>query len=222
MERNQKTVLTNLTTIFVSSFIIALSGAMMPGPLLTVTISESSQRGFVAGPLVIIGHAILEMALVFSLLTGLAPFFQQPLVFAMSALIGAAILFGMAFGMFRSLPSLRFSWERDQKRRNHPIVSGILMSVANPYWIIWWATIGLGYTLYSWQFGFWGIAFFFVGHILGDLGWYSLVAAAVAGGRRFLTDRIYRNLIAVCAVFLIVFAGYFVYAGIEKLKTIIS
>lgn len=32
-------------TIFVSSFIIALSGAMMPGPLLTVTIGDSSRRG---------------------------------------------------------------------------------------------------------------------------------------------------------------------------------
>lgn len=102
------------------------------------------------------------------------------------------------------------------------MISGILMSVANPYWIIWWATIGLGYILYSWKFGFWGIAFFFTGHILADLSWYSLVSAAVAGGRNFLTDRLYRGLIAVCAVFLVVFAGYFVYAGFTKLNAIIS
>jgi hypothetical protein len=94
------------------------------------------------------------------------------------------------------------------------------MSVANPYWIIWWATIGLGYIIYSWRFGFWGIAFFFVGHILADLVWYSLIAAAVAGGRHFLTDRLYRSLIASCAVFLIVFAGYFAYAGFEKLNAV--
>ncbi len=194
----------------------------MPGPLLTATISESSQRGFIAGPLLITGHAILELVLVIAFLLGLAPFFQQPVVFVATALIGSVILFRMAFGMFRSLPSLRLSWEGDQKRRNHPMISGILMSVANPYWIIWWATIGLGYILYSWRFGFWGIAFFFFGHILADLVWYSLIAAAVAGGRHFLTDRLYRGLIAVCAVFLIVFAGYFAYAGFEKLNVIIS
>jgi threonine/homoserine/homoserine lactone efflux protein len=213
-------MLTILLTIFVSSFVIALSGALMPGPLLTATISESSQRGFITGPLMIAGHAILELGLVIALLLGLAPFLQQTAVFIVTALAGSAILFWMAFGMFRSLPSLHLSWEADQKRRNHPVASGILMSVVNPYWIIWWATIGLGYILYSWQFGLLGVAFFFAGHILADLGWYSLVAAMVAGGRHFLTDRLYRGLIAGCAVFLVVFAGYFAYAGLTKLMAI--
>jgi threonine/homoserine/homoserine lactone efflux protein len=215
-------ILITLFTIFASSFVIALSGALMPGPLLTATISESSRRGFIMGPLLIGGHAILELALVIALLMGLAPFFQQPVVFVATALAGSAILFWMAFGMFRTLPSLRLSWEGDQKRLNHPVISGILMSIANPYWIIWWATIGLGYILYSWQFGLWGVAFFFAGHILADLVWYSLVAAAVAGGKHFLTDRLYRGLIAACAVFLVVFAGYFAYAGFEKLRVIIA
>jgi len=215
-------VLTTLLTIFVSSFIIALSGALMPGPLLTVTISESSQRGFIAGPLLIAGHAVLELLLVAALLMGLAPFFQMPVVFVVSAIAGALILFWMAFGMFRSLPFLHLSLEVNNTRRNNPMINGILMSIANPYWIIWWATIGLGYILYSWQFGFWGIAFFFTGHILADLGWYSIVSAAVAGGKSFLTDRLYRGLIMICAVFLVVFAGYFAYAGITKLSTIIS
>jgi threonine/homoserine/homoserine lactone efflux protein len=215
-------VLTALFTIFASSFVIALSGALMPGPLLTTTISESSQRGFVAGPLLVAGHAILELLLVVALLLGLAPLFQQTAVFAATALIGSVILLWMAFGMFRSLPSLRLAWGGEHQQRSHPILSGILMSVANPYWIIWWATIGLGYILYSSRFGFWGIVLFFVGHILADLVWYSLVAAAVAGGRHFLTDRLYRGLIAVCAVFLIVFAGYFAYAGFEKLNLLVS
>ena len=214
-------MLTNLFAIFASSFVIALSGAMIPGPFLTTTISESSQRGFITGPLMIAGHAILELGLVIVLLLGLAPYLQLPSVFAATALIGSVILFWMAFGMFRSLPSLHLPGERNHRRENHPLVSGILMSLANPFWIIWWATIGLGYILYSWRFGFWGVASFFVGHILADLMWYSLVSAAVAGGRHFLTNRLYRGLIAVCAAFLVVFAGYFAYSGFEKLNTII-
>lgn len=208
-----------LLTIFASSFVIALSGALMPGPLLTATISESSRRGFIAGPLMIGGHAILELALVAALLAGLAPILQLPAVFVAAALIGSLILLRMAFGMLRSLPQLHLNWEGDARRLNHPVVSGILMSIANPYWLIWWATIGLGYILYSWRFGFWGVAFFFAGHILADLAWYSLIAAAVAGGKHFLTDRMYRGLIACCAVFLVVFAVYFIYAGLDKLTT---
>jgi len=196
-------MLTSGLTLFASSFVIALSGALMPGPLLTATISESSRRGFTAGPLMIAGHAVL----------GLAPFLQKPAVFAAIALIGSAILIFMAVGMFRSLPTLRLSWEPASRRTTHPMISGILMSIANPYWTIWWATIGLGYILYSLQFGIRGVAFFFAGHILADLAWYSLISAAVAGGRHFLTDRLYRGLIAVLAAFLVGFAGYFAYAG---------
>ena len=210
-------MLTAGLAIFASSFVIALSGALMPGPLLTATISESSRRGFIAGPLMIGGHAILEMALVAALLMGLAPFFQKPGVFVAIALLGSCILLHMAFRMLRSLPALHLSWEGGSKRLNHPVIGGILMSVSNPYWFIWWATIGLGYILYSRQFGLWGVAFFFAGHILADLAWYSLVSAAVAGGRHFLTDRLYRGLIAVCAACLVEFAAYFSYAGFDKL-----
>lgn len=212
--------LTIFLTIFASSFVIAFSGALMPGPLLTAAISESSQRGFIVGPLMIAGHAVLELVLVIALLTGLAPFLQLPVVFVATALSGAIILFWMAWGMIRSLPSLHLFWDADQKQRRNPVLSGILMSVVNPYWTIWWATIGLGYILYSRQFGLAGVAFFFTGHILADLAWYSLVTAAVAGGRRFLTDRLYRGLIAVCAAFLVAFAGYFAYAGLTKLAAI--
>jgi threonine/homoserine/homoserine lactone efflux protein len=215
-------MLTTLLTIFFSSFIIAFSGAMMPGPLLTITISESPRRGFITGPLLIAGHAVLELALITALLLGLAPFFQMPVVFVVTAIAGALILLWMAVNMFRSLPLLNISWEENKSTKNHPVISGILMSVANPYWIIWWATIGLGYILYSWQFGLWGIIFFFAGHILADLSWYTFISTAVARGRHFLNVRLYRGLIAVCAGFLVIFACYFAYAGYDKLNKMIS
>ncbi len=210
----------SLALIFGSSFIIAFSGALMPGPLLTATVAESSRRGFIAGPLLIAGHGILELALIAALLLGLAPFFQKPTVFVAIALAGAGILLFMAVGMLRSLPTLSLSVPASSRRNAHPVASGILMSLANPYWSIWWATIGLGYILYSLKFGFWGILFFFAGHILADLAWYSFISAAVAGGRRFLTDRVYRGLIAVLAVFLLGFAAYFAYAGFASLSGI--
>jgi len=207
----------SLIIIFSSSFLIALSGALMPGPLLTVTVSESTQRGAVAGPLVILGHGILELVLILALLSGLAPFLKRDEVFVGIALAGGIILLWMAVSMFRSLPALRLDLTGGEQKPKNLIMTGILMSLANPYWTIWWATIGLGYIMHSVKFGIAGIVAFFVGHILADLAWYALISFSVAKGRSFFTDTIYRRLIGGCACFLVLFAGYFFYSGIEKL-----
>jgi len=206
-----------LITIFCTSFIIALSGAMMPGPLLTATISETSRQGFKAGPLLILGHGILELLLVLALILGLAPFIQRQEVFIFTAFAGAIILVWMAVGMLRTLHNLHIDWEKKSAGSNHLIMTGILLSIANPYWTIWWASIGLGYILYSQKFGILGILFFFLGHIIADLTWYAVVSLAVDRGRHFLTDRLYRRVMGTCASFLIVFACYFAYAGFHKI-----
>lgn len=208
-----------LLGILVSSFVIALSGALMPGPLLTVAIGESSQKGFWVGPLLILGHAILELALVGALLAGLAPILNQDTVFGVIAFSGAFILLWMAFGMFQSLPQLSLKLEARQTKGSHLVLSGIFLSLANPYWSIWWATIGLGYILHSQTFGLAGVLFFFTGHILADLVWYSVVTYSVSKGRKLFSDSLYRGLIGACACFLVIFAGYFGYSGWEKIFT---
>ena len=206
-----------LLTIFSSSFVIALSGALMPGPVLTVTVSESARQGAKAGPLMIFGHGLLELALVLALLGGLAPFFSRDEVFIFVSLLGGAILLWMACMMFRELPGLKLKLEEDDQKPRNLILSGILLSLANPYWFIWWATIGIGYIMYSVKFGIPGIVAFFTGHILADLAWYSLISFGVAKGRSFFTDRFYRRLIGACASFLFVFSCYFFYSGLEKI-----
>jgi threonine/homoserine/homoserine lactone efflux protein len=206
-----------LFTIFGSSFVIALSGALMPGPVLTVTVSESARRGALAGPLMIFGHGILELALVLALLSGLAPLFSREDVFIGVSLLGGIILFWMAVTMFRDLPRLRLKFDDDTEKPRSLILAGILLSLANPYWLIWWATIGIGYIMYSVKFGIPGIIAFFLGHILADLAWYSLISFGIAKGRNFFTDSFYRRLIGACASFLVVFSFYFFYSGLERI-----
>jgi threonine/homoserine/homoserine lactone efflux protein len=204
-------------TLFATSFIVALSGAIMPGPLLTVTITESSRRGTMTGPLLIAGHAILELALVVALLMGLAPLLKMEPVFIVIALAGSAVLLWMGVGMLKSLPTVTLDTNGSSVGGKNLILSGILMSLVNPYWSIWWATIGLGYILHSMDAGAMGVVAFFSGHILGDLFWYAAVSAAIWKGRRLLSDRGYRILIGTCAVFLIVFSCLFAWSGMQKL-----
>ena len=212
-------IILTLLTIFGTSFLIAFSGAMMPGPLLTVTISESSRRGFMAGPLLIAGHGILELLLVIGLVLGLGPLLQQKYVFIIIALAGSVVLLWMSIGMFRSLPTLTLETEASGDKGKNLLITGILFSIVNPYWTIWWVTIGLGYILHSLNYGIWGVAAFFSGHILADLVWYTAISAGVWRGKTFLSDRAYKILIGACAAFLIVFASLFAYSGVQKLIT---
>lgn len=204
-------------TIFCSSFIIALSGALMPGPLLTVTLSESVRRGAKAGPLMILGHGILELALVIALLSGFAAFLHRDDVFIVLSILGGATLFWMAVLMFRGLKHLSMEVDAGTETKGNLIVAGMLLSLANPYWLIWWASIGMGYILNAMGYGITGVVVFFCGHILADLAWYALVSLAVARGRTLFSDTVYRRLIGCCAACLMLFSCYFFYSGLDRL-----
>ncbi len=203
--------------IFFSSLIVAFSGAMMPGPLLTLTISEATSRGSVAGPLLISGHAVLELILLTGLLFGLGPLFKNEYFFIIIAFLGGLIMIWMAYGMFKSLPTLTVSNSVTTSKKKNLFMAGILMSLANPYWIIWWATIGLGYIVSSLEYGWLGVTLFFIGHITGDMIWYFAISFTIGKGKKLFTDKIYRILIAVCGTFLTGYAFYLVASGLKKI-----
>ncbi|MBI5904963.1 MAG: LysE family transporter [Deltaproteobacteria bacterium] len=218
----------NPAAIFVSSFIIGLSGAMMPGPLLAVTVKHTSRRGFVAAPLLVLGHAILEAGLVCLLLFGLLEWIKGDAAVTAIALVGSAMLLHMAVGMGREVRTLRLGVAEGEIGAGdagtgggasalRPVLDGIVTSASNPYWSLWWATIGLGYLLLSRGQGTAGLLAFFTGHILSDAAWYLFVGTAVSAGRGWFTDRVYRGVVLACALFLVFFALSFGYFGVTRL-----
>ncbi len=206
-----------LAGVPVTSFIVALSGALMPGPLLTLTVGEAARRGFWAGPLIILGHALLELALVLLLLAGVGVWLHRPLVLGLVGVGGAAMLGWMGMGLVKASRHSHLEFDSQENPGLNPVMAGVLMSAANPYWLIWWLTIGLGYVMFSMKYGWLGVGLFFTGHILADFAWYTLVSGAVAQGRRFISDRIYQGFLAGCGVFLCGFGGYFAVQGFKFL-----
>lgn len=77
-----------LLSLFATSFGVAFSGAMVPGPMLTVTIDESLNQGYKAGPLIVLGHALVELFLLIGLVWGLNKIIVIPWVQAVIAGIG--------------------------------------------------------------------------------------------------------------------------------------
>ncbi|MBM4276007.1 MAG: lysine transporter LysE [Deltaproteobacteria bacterium] len=204
-----------LAGIPITSFIVALSGALMPGPLLTVTVGEAARRGFWAGPLLMVGHALLEGALVILLVVGVAAWLNRPVILGSVAVLGAAMLGWMGLALVKASRHSRLEFDAQAQSGLHPVATGILMSLANPYWLIWWLTIGLGYVIFAQKYGLLGVVLFYAGHILADFAWYSLVSGAVAQGRRFLSDQVYRGFLACCGFFLFAFGGYFAVQGVR-------
>lgn len=200
----------SLFLIAFSSFVVALSGALVPGPLFSITVAESAKRGAAAGPLIIIGHGILELSLVILIILGIAPFLTAPLTKTIISVIGGLVLMYMGCRLIKEAGNARFSTAGESKQKGiHPVMSGIICSVSNPYWIIWWVTIGMGYLVSSLKFGMPGVAVFFIGHIAADLGWYSLISFGIAKGKKVIGDKGYRFLLCSCGAFLLVFGLWF-------------
>ena len=200
----------SLLVLGFSSFIIALSGALVPGPLFSITVAESAKRGASAGPLIIIGHGILEISLITLIILGVTPFLTSPSAKTVICATGGLVLIYMGYRLIRDARGIRLFLTGGEARRGlHPVFTGIVGSVSNPYWIIWWVTIGLGYLVSSLKFGFLGVVAFFIGHITADLAWYSLISLAVSKGKKIMGDRGYRPLLYACGVFLVFFGIWF-------------
>ena len=205
-----------LTFIFTTAFVVALSGSLIPGPLLTVTVREAARRGIWVGPLVIVGHAVAELALVTALALGLNEMVSSQQVRVIIFLGGGVIL------VLMGLWTVRFAWQQqtmpaatspDTGHGTRLVFSGFLASVANPSWIISLATVGTTWVFVSLQRGLIGIVSFYTGHILADLAWYTLVALMIGGGRKLMTLAVYRGILFTCGVGLITLGVYFVISG---------
>ena len=193
---------------------------MMPGSLLAYTISATVSYGFWAGPLLVLGHAILELTLIAALIFGLHQFLQSDTFNGFVGVIGGAVLIVMGSMMFRrgwSKSEMPMTSTQPLAKNKKLIISGIVVSMSNPYWFIWWATIGMTYLLWSLKLGYEGVAYFFTGHILADLGWYALVAFIITSGRKVIDNNIYSGLMLTCGVVIIGLGIYFTCIGLDFL-----
>jgi threonine/homoserine/homoserine lactone efflux protein len=215
-------------TVLSLSFVVALTGAMAPGPLLTYTIVQSARarkRGYLVGVWVIAGHALIEAAIILLLLAGFSMILQKDIAVKAIGVTGGAllVLFGLSiirdlyrekipdeFNKDVSAPEAPEDQTLIKRAISNPVTGGALVSMSNPYWWIWWATIGFAFML---KFNvsldnLSGFFAFFIGHEAGDLVWYVLISALSYWGIRRLNRKVYYVTLACCAIFMAVFGIY--------------
>jgi len=209
--------------IFSFSFLVALTGALSPGPLLTYTIIKSvktAKRGYLVGLWVITGHAILEIGIIIFLLLGFSFLLKNMIVVRTIGIAGGLILVYFGVSIIRdvyrgNVPTgfLNSRGEQNQvpeavgKGLENPIIGGFIVSMSNPYWWVWWATIGFAFLIqFDISFERWpNLVTFFLGHEAGDLAWYLFVSFLAFFGMRHLNKRVYYGVLVCCAVFMILF-----------------
>ena len=196
-----------------SSFLVGLSGALVPGPMLTVTISNSLHKGPMAGPMVVSGHIIAEVAILMLLLLGLGWLIGSATATLLIGTVGGLVLVYMGYRISQSSPP-RFQGKVKAPDKHGSVLGGILSSISNPYFFIWWVTIGWAFVLQGLEFaGLAGILGFMAGHWAADLGFYSLVSFFTSKGSDILTQKYYRALMYGCGIFMICLGIYFVFSA---------
>ena len=209
----------NLFLFLIQVFILSLSGVMAPGPVTTTTIAIGARNRW-AGTLVATGHGIIEFPLMVLIMLGFDKILKFPQTQIIIGLVGGALLIFMAIQM---LVGLKNQAElQDRPANDKPILAGIVLSAGNPYFLIWWATIGLTLATRARELGVWAFGLFAITHWLCDCGWLQLLSWASFKGSVLLGRRGRRIILSICAAALLVFGLKFGYDSAQGLIEILQ
>ncbi|MBN2395692.1 MAG: LysE family transporter [Candidatus Atribacteria bacterium] len=187
--------------------IISLSGVMAPGPITAITVSKGAENPK-SGAMIAIGHGVVEFPLMILIVVGFGRFFELNWVKVVIGILGGLFLLNMALGLLKNVRDFKIG-SLDQKYS--PFQSGIVLTIANPYFLIWWATIGAVLITGAYQFGLFGFIAFAIVHWSCDFIWYSFLSSLSFKGGQFFGKRMQKVLFIFCGVFLLFFSGKFIY-----------
>ena len=190
--------------------VISASGVMSPGPLFAANVMYGLREGKISGIKMAIGHTIVEFPLILLLGIGYFSIESIPEIRTIITILGAIGLFGFAILQIRSVAKQEFSLET--KSGQGPFIAGILLSALNPFFIIWWLTIGLVLISESIQnFGIIGIVILFLFHIWMDYAWLFTIAAFSSKAKNYLSKRNFKMIVIGLSIVLIYFGIDFLF-----------
>lgn len=209
-----------MVLIFLSALTVGFSGAMMPGPLLTYTINQSLIYGPRSGVLITLGHALLELVLMILIFFGLDIVLKSIAAQIIIGILGGLLLIYTGIDMILNSIKNKTSIQMGQNKgaSKNMLLSGIVISATNPYFLLWWAVIGLGFVIKSYDsLGYFGVGVYYAGHVLADFIWYGAISFIVGSTRKFIKEKPYRILIFILGCLIIFFGGSFLLNAIKSL-----
>lgn len=204
---------------------ISVTGVMMPGPVTAAAIAKGYHRKW-AGMHIALGHAVVEFPTIALIALGFSALLGHPYVSVVIGILGGAMLIFMGGSMIVSrggvVAKLRKQgagcpaasdgkgWPAvDDPFPYHPFIAGIVTTASNPYYILWWATLGAALIANALQFGLLVLVVFAMLHWSIDLGWDIFLSYTVNRSRGFWNDRVYIGVFAACGAIMLAFGVWF-------------
>jgi len=191
--------------------VVTVSGTLAPGPLFFIIIAHGTKSGAKGGIAFSIGHTIVEFGLVILLALGFSTVSNEPAVKTIIGIIGGTFL--LVFGVLQIhqflISKSDVSGGKSISSRN-PLLLGLIFTVLNPYFIIWWLTVGLKLISDSISFASWaGVLLMYVAHVWMDYVWLTATAYLAKKGTSLVSSSGYRIVMAVFGGILVYFGLYF-------------
>ncbi|MEO2199812.1 MAG: LysE family transporter [Nitrosopumilus sp.] len=206
--------MSNIIEFAIIVIIISASGVMSPGPLFAANITYGLKQGTKAGIKIAIGHSLVELPLVILLGIGIFSLEIFPEFKIIISILGAITLFVFAFMQIKS--TLKKNEKSETKLKQGPIITGVLLSALNPFFIIWWLTIGL--KLISDAMAIWafvGILIVFVLHVWMDFVWLGATAFLISKSKKIISNTNYK-------IIMLALSAILIYFGITFLTDVIN
>ncbi len=197
---------TNVWVFFASTIFISLTGVMTPGPVFAAAVAKG-YRDERAGIKIAIGHGLVEFPLMALIVVSLGYIFENDMVKMGIGIVGGTLLLFLGASMIRSRKVVA-----DEEHEILPydsIVAGALTTASNPYFLLWWATVGAVLVLNAQYFGPIIVVVFAIVHWSCDLAWYTFTSVLVFRTKHLWTPRVQELIFGTCGALMMLFGVYF-------------
>jgi threonine/homoserine/homoserine lactone efflux protein len=204
----------NLTDFVVTVVVVTASGALAPGPLFFSLVTYGSKEGARSGFTCAIGHTMVEFPLVLALALGLLAAANQSMIKSVIGLVGGVGL--IVFGVMQIYATLKTRAEKSKiiKTRTLPassLVLGLALTGLNPYFILWWLTIGSVLIVQALAFAaIVGVLIMYVSHVWMDYAFLTAIAHLAKKGKTIIGSKYYKLTLVAFGVILIFYGASFI------------
>ncbi len=197
--------------VLLSVMVISLTGVMMPGPMFAVALAKSFSSPW-AGSWISLGHAVIEVPIILLIYFGFAHYFDNGVVQLVLSILGGGMVIWLGIGMFRARAKVV---TEGKDLPYNAFTAGIITSGLNPFFILWWVTIGSLLVMKFVEFGAGGLMLFIIVHWLCDLLWLSLVAVVVYRTHTLWGKKVQESVFIASSLLLAGFGIWFMLSGFQ-------